>query len=634
MGSEGDRRQILIVDDDPNIRRFITESLRLRGYGVRSFAAAEDALLELEDHAFDLALLDILLPGTNGLQLCRKLKSLPKTKHLPVIMMTAFYKQTEHIRDARETYGAVDYLFKPFPLKTLHEKIEALIGAPEVAVEAERLSIGGQLAETGLPRILHNLYSLRATGLLHLENREVKKVIYIRDGYPIFVRSNLVKEFLGQILLRSGQLGEAELNQTVEIARAKGQRHGTALVEMGLISPQKLDESLHIQARQKLLEIFSWPAGSYRFIQAREFKPGVTTIDLSTANLILQGLREYAGREQLLKILEPHYDHYLQRAENPLYRFQEIQLTAGEQLILEGCQGHSTLREVLKRHTLSRKVAEPLLAALLRTGILVGRSEPAAVPDESSFDEVEDLGTRRQNFIKDYGWMMEQDFFTLLGISESDSREQVRRSYHKLAKTYHPDRFFEQDGLLDLQDKVNMLFQRISDAYETLSDASARAGYVRRRQGKAPLPTTSLETILQAETAFQKGKALFRNKKYADAEQAFAEALGCTPNEAEYLMCRAWSAYKAAPQATETVISSRRDLVRAAELNPRLSMAQLYLGYIGKAEGDQKEAQRRFERALKCDPNCTEALRELRLMNMRKATAGKEKKGLFGRIFD
>jgi DNA-binding response OmpR family regulator len=58
MGYWGGRKQILIVDDDPNIRRFITESLRLRGYGVQSFAAAEDALRELENHDFDLALLD------------------------------------------------------------------------------------------------------------------------------------------------------------------------------------------------------------------------------------------------------------------------------------------------------------------------------------------------------------------------------------------------------------------------------------------------------------------------------------------------------------------------------------------------------------------------------------------------
>ncbi len=636
MGSEGGRKHILIVDDDPNIRRFITESLRLRGYEVESFAAAEEALQELEKHHFDLALLDILLPGTNGLQLCRKLKSLPKTKHLPVIMMTAFYKQTEHINDARDEYGATDYLLKPFPLQTLHEKIDTLIGGPEAAPGAERLSIGGQLNETGLPRILHNLYSLRATGLLHLENHGVKKVVYIRDGYPIFVRSNLVNEFLGQILLRNGQLNEAELKSSVEVARGKGQRHGTALIEMGLITPQQLDDGLHCQAREKLLEIFSWSDGSYRFIQAREFKQGVTSINLSTANLILQGLREHAGREQLLKILDPHYDHYLQQAENPLYRFQEIQLTAMEQRILDRCQGQTTLREILKRHALSRKEAEPLLAALLSTGILIGHGEPTAVPGEPVGGNVEDRHSRRQNFLKDYAWMMEQDFFTLLGVSESDSREQVRRSYHNLAKTYHPDRFFEQDGLHDLQDKVNKLFQRISDAHETLSDTSARARYISDRsgRGKTTGTTTNLETILQAENAFQMGKAFFRTRRYADARQAFTEALGFNPNEAEYLMFRAWSAYKADPLATETAISSRRDLVRAIELNPRLSLAHLYLGYLSRDEGNHKEAQRRFEQAIKCDPNCTDAQRELRLMNMRKATAKKEKKGLFGKMFN
>ncbi len=75
-------------------------------------------------------------------------------------------------------------------------------------------------------------------------------------------------------------------------------------------------------------------------------------------------------------MLEPHLDRYLQQAENPLYRFQEIQLSTNEQRILESCQGKTTLREILKRYQLSRKEAEPMLATLLSTGILVGRLEP------------------------------------------------------------------------------------------------------------------------------------------------------------------------------------------------------------------------------------------------------------------
>ena len=633
MSSEGGTKHILIVDDDPNIRRFLAESLRLHGYEVHSFADAEAALLELDNHDFKLALLDILLPGTNGLQLCRQLRALPKTRELPVIMMTAFYKQADHIRDAREQYGATDYLLKPFPLKTLHEKIGALIGPPTTSADPGRLSVEGSLLETDLPRILHNLYSLRATGLLHLENNKVKKVVYIRNGYPIFVRSNLVREFLGQMLVRTGHLDNETLEKSLEIAKQNNQRHGMALIEMGLITPHQLNDILRSQVLEKLLDTFSWQGGSYRFMQAREFKQGVTSIDLSPANLILQGLREYASREQVLKILGPYLDSYLQQAESPLYRFQEIQLSANEQRILASCQGSTTLSEVLNQHLLSRKEAEPLLATLLSTGILVGRAEPELAADSRECSETESLRARRETFLKDYAWMMEQDYFTLLGVSESATREQVRKSYYNLVKQYHPDRFFEQDVLPDLKDKVNALFQRISEAHETLCDATAKARYDCERKGKLSSSTTNLETILRAETAFQKGMFLFRNKKYNEAKTAFAEALELSPREAEYLMYQAWSSYKADSRSTDELINARKKLMRAIELSPKLSLAHLYLGYICKDEGNDKEAQRRFERAIQCNPNCTEALRELRLMNMRKGKAEKDKKGLLGRMF-
>lgn len=631
MGSEGDNKQILVVDDDANIRRFLSESLRLHGYEVHSFADAESALEELENFHFDLALLDILLPGTNGLQLCRQLRSLPQSKDLPIIMMTAFYKQADHIRDAREQYGATDYLLKPFAVKALHEKIHNLIGAPSETAHPERLSVEGNLAETDFPRILHNLYTLRATGLLHIEHNELKKVVYIRNGYPIFVRSNLVREFLGQMLVRTGLLSDEQLQESLAAAKETGQRHGTALIQMGLLTPHQLNEVLRDQVVEKLLDIFSWPNGSYRFVQAREFKQNVTSIDLSPANLILQGLRGYASRVQLQKILEPFLDKYLQEAENPLYRFQEIELSGADQRVLNDCLGDKTLRDTLKRYTLSRKEVEPLLAALIRTGIVVGRQQPVAEQrEESGCAEPEDLRSKRENFLKDYAWMMEQDYFTLLGVGESESKELVRKSYYNLVKKYHPDRFFEQDVLLDLKDKVNTLFQRISDAHETLVDAKAKARYISDLKGESKKTTTSLETILEAETAFQRGMVFFRVKKYLEAEQAFAEALELNPNEAEYLMYQAWSAYKANPKATEVILHTRKKLMRAAELNPRLSLAHLYLGYICKDEGNEKEAQRRFERAIQHNPNCTEALRELRLMSMRKE---KEKKGLFGKMF-
>ncbi len=633
MSPEQDIKQILIVDDDPNIRRLLSEALRLHGYKVHSFEEAETVLQELDKHDFDLALLDVMLPGTNGLQLCRKLRSLPKTRDLPIIMMSAFYKEADHSREAREQYGATGYLLKPFPLKALHEEITALIGSPALTPNAERLSIKGNLSETGFPRILHNLYSLRATGLLHLQNDSVKKVIYIRDGYPIFARSNMVREFLGQILVDTGHLNDEELKRSLDVARESGQRHGMALIDMGLINPHQLNDVLRTQVLEKLLDIFSWSEGSYQFVQAREFKQGVTSIDFSPANLILQGLREYASREQVLKILEPHLDHYPQLAENPLYRFQEIQLTAKEERIMASCQGSSTLSDILKRHVLSRKEAESLLATLLTTGILVSASEPVITTDASARDEAEeDIRTRRNSFLKDYAVMMEQDYFTLLGVSKSASSEQVREAYHDLVKEYHPDRFFEQDVLLDLTDKVNALFKRISDAHETLADENAKERYIRESEEVSPSPNDNLNQIVRTEVAYQKGKSLFEEKKYKEAQKAFAEALELSPNEAEYLMYKTWAAYKANPDGLGVMSETRKQLIRVTELSPRLGLAHLYLGYLCKEEHNVKEAQRRFERAVRCDPDCTEALRELRLMSLRKEKPEKKRKGLFGKM--
>ncbi len=629
--TQAQEKRILLVDDDPNICRFISESLRLRGFAVDTFASAEETLKTLEESAYDLALLDILLPGDNGLQLCRTIRSLPDKQSLPVIMMTAFYRQADQIREARDLYGATDYLLKPFPLQTLHAKIDQLIGAVEQQAVEGRIDINGNLQETSMPRILHNLYSLRATGLLHLERGDLKKVVYIKNGYPIFVRSNLVREFLGQRLVNDGVISADELASSLDLAKDTGQKHGTALVTMGLLTPHQLNDALQQQIVDKLLDIFAWPQGDYRFVQAREFKQGVTSIVLSPANLILQGLKQHASREQIAAILEPHMERYPQMAENPLYRFQEIQISSYDNRILEQCDGQSTLAEVLNRHQLSRKEVDPLLAALLATGILISRPEPCLASEAEPCEEASQLRERRETFLKEYTWMMQQDFFSLLGQNETANRENIRKAYYGLVKKYHPDRFFEQDLLTDLKEQVNALFQRINEAHETLIDPIRREQYLSELRGPKP-EKTDLDVLLQAEAAFHRGMTFFRRKKFAEALAEFDQAVEHAPLEAEYLTYQAWASVKNAPNDSHRAEKAKQALLKSVQMNPRLAVTHLYLGYLLKNEGKEKEALRRFERTIQYNPDCTDAVRELRLYKMRnKETEKSSKRGGFFR---
>ncbi|MDH4008722.1 MAG: tetratricopeptide repeat protein [Desulfuromonadales bacterium] len=296
-------------------------------------------------------------------------------------------------------------------------------------------------------------------------------------------------------------------------------------------------------------------------------------------------------------------------------------------------RGSVTLNEILQRLILTRNEVEPMLAALLSTGILVSVQEKPAAAEEVGAEETEELRARRAAFMKDYTWMMGQDYFTLLGVNETESREQVRKACHGLVKKYHPDRFFEQDVLADLRDKVNARFQRTSDAHETLVDEQARAHYVNDLKAESRSSSATPEKFLEAEGAYQKGMACLQSNKYRDAEKAFAEALELRPNEAEYLMYQAWSSYKAEPKKKEVMNTALKNLMRATELRPKLSMGHLYLGYICKDQGQKSEAQSHFERAILYNPKCTEALRELRLMGMRKGQEGEEKKSLFGKMF-
>ncbi len=106
------KRKVLIVDDEEVIRKFLRIHLDKLGYEVREAADGEQAIQELEKGDFDLLICDILMPKKDGWEVVKDVKSNPKTKHLPVILLTT---KNEH-SDMFKGYdlGASYYITKPF----------------------------------------------------------------------------------------------------------------------------------------------------------------------------------------------------------------------------------------------------------------------------------------------------------------------------------------------------------------------------------------------------------------------------------------------------------------------------------------------------------------------------------------
>jgi DNA-binding response OmpR family regulator len=114
---------ILLVEDDPALSFLIGDRLQMEGYNVSAVPDGEQALAVLQAEDFDAVLLDVMLPGRSGFDICRELRSLAIT--LPILMLTARGEVTDRVTGLK--LGADDYLAKPFEISELLARVEAML---------------------------------------------------------------------------------------------------------------------------------------------------------------------------------------------------------------------------------------------------------------------------------------------------------------------------------------------------------------------------------------------------------------------------------------------------------------------------------------------------------------------------
>jgi two-component system phosphate regulon response regulator PhoB len=119
------KEKILIVEDEKNILQLLGYNLSREGYGVIKCDNGEDAIDHMKDDAPDLMILDLMLPEMDGLEVCKVVKSDDKTKHIPIIMLTAKSEETDVVVGLQ--MGADDYITKPFSPKVLIARVKTVL---------------------------------------------------------------------------------------------------------------------------------------------------------------------------------------------------------------------------------------------------------------------------------------------------------------------------------------------------------------------------------------------------------------------------------------------------------------------------------------------------------------------------
>jgi twitching motility two-component system response regulator PilH len=210
---------VLVVDDDRHVQRMLGDALTGAGFAVTMERDGESALKAFEGRAFDVVVLDVLLPLLNGYEVARRIKSTPAGAKVPVLMISGIYKSRLQAKEAVERHGAAAFVEKPFKLGALFDKLKGVLkeryptappppqrtsaeparadplADPRAEAEAAQVnsaaapatSARGDFTEAPFAEVLASLHRQGATGALLLRREKVKKIIYFRQGVPVSV---------------------------------------------------------------------------------------------------------------------------------------------------------------------------------------------------------------------------------------------------------------------------------------------------------------------------------------------------------------------------------------------------------------------------------------------------------------
>ena len=182
---------ILIIEDEEPLSLLLRYNLESEGYSVDNVGRGDEAETRLRENVPDLVILDWMLPGLSGIELCRRLRTRPETERLPVIMLTARGDETERVRGLAT--GADDYVVKPFSVPELLARVRALLRRAKPEHVATLLRAG----DIELDRETHRVH--RAGREVHLGPTEFRLLEFLMQSPGrVFSREQLLDGVWGQ----------------------------------------------------------------------------------------------------------------------------------------------------------------------------------------------------------------------------------------------------------------------------------------------------------------------------------------------------------------------------------------------------------------------------------------------------
>jgi len=675
---------VLIVESDAELQRQIGSALRDAGFDLHAEAEAAWAKRTVSTRVPDVVVVDTRLADGDGFAFADDLRQTPETRATPIVFVASTHRGVSHRAEARRRFAPADYLPTPLDLGRLAPRVAELAArgaaaapapvdpadqvtpppvqtlrdpaqqrerrdversAKSLEADADDAELQGTLKRTPFARLLQRLYAKRASGSLLLLRDTTKKIVIFVEGYPVSVRSNVLGETLGRILLEKKLITSEILAESVGRMQKEKRHQGEILVEMGALSPFNLERALVEQVEAKLFEVFSWSDGKFMFKTGNAPPGELRLLERSPAATILEGIRRHYDEARQQAALEKYTNQYVGLTSDPLLRLQDMTSDPVELAFIQSIDGSKQMDVILERAEIARDKARLLLVALSEAGMLQRheattkkKSAPPIAPLPSSLPVLGAPATPPPTTAPlasgQLSMMLQtvrtQDYFWALDVDRDAPADDIDRAYEALARSFHADRY--RLSLEEDRKAAQEIFDKLGEAHRTLRDPAKRKAYLaklssaddevseqapppRARSMTPPppriAPAAASPSNAAARALYEVGLEHLKARRHHEAVEALRQAARLIPNEADFRAALGWALFRQAPADARAGRASVAELRRALQLDERHRAAAQHLAEIYAQTGQPDLAVQELERLLAIDPAATEVAEEL-----------------------
>ena len=352
-------KKILVAEDQPQLREWLVAHLRAAGYNAAGVGDGTGALkVLLCESPPDLLLLDLHMPGMNGIDVLKHLRASPAGKSMPVIVITGVYKGEDYAAKARQYFGVEVYIEKPFEIEMLLGHINAAFGREHAAespptekapLEEEKHMFEGDISTTPFDKLLLRIWKAGLTGLLIIEsieedNETAERRFAFLTGRPVLGRSNAPNEDFGAHLISRGKATPEE-NREYQKLKASGRRDPEEIfVSMGCLSPDGLTVERVRHLEEMLIGGFALTEGYFVFDQS-DLEVGAVA-GASIPRAVHEGYRRHMSENELGALFTELAGKYFCRTAAFYDHIHSLELDEDEDEFVDTIGGCSMLKDL------------------------------------------------------------------------------------------------------------------------------------------------------------------------------------------------------------------------------------------------------------------------------------------------